>query len=284
MTPPSCADRGIRPGGAGFTLVEILVATAVLVLLAGLVVQITTRVLEVWSRSSGKLSANAEARVAMDLLTRDLEAAFFRNDGLQWLRVEAIAEGTGGPYDGETVALKFFTPALDRDGPGELCAVAYRLAFKQAYENGPEVYALYRSLARPDDTFNDLMGRRADGSDPQLSLDEATAPAFWNAASIEAEENFLASNVVGFRIRVYEESGLGPVNEDADGNLIDYSFGGTGGSTVSPRALEIVLTVVSDQALKLLENVDRIPETATAIIREHGETYIRRVALIGRSL
>ena len=72
-----------------FTLIEIMVATVIMVVLVGLVIQITSEVLKVWSRSSGKLAANAEARIALDLITQDLETAVFRNNGQQWLRVEA---------------------------------------------------------------------------------------------------------------------------------------------------------------------------------------------------
>ena len=50
---------------SAFTLIEIMVASVVMVVLTGLVIQITSEVLKVWSRSSGKLSANAEARIAM---------------------------------------------------------------------------------------------------------------------------------------------------------------------------------------------------------------------------
>ena len=58
-----------------FTLIEIMVATVIMVVLVGLVIQITSEVLKVWTRSSGKLAANAEARIAMDLITQDLETA-----------------------------------------------------------------------------------------------------------------------------------------------------------------------------------------------------------------
>ena len=51
---------------SAFTLIEIMVATVIMVVLTGLVIQITSEVLKVWSRSSGKLAANAEARIAMD--------------------------------------------------------------------------------------------------------------------------------------------------------------------------------------------------------------------------
>ena len=51
---------------SAFTLIEIMVASVIMVVMVGLVIQITSEVLKVWNRSSGKLSANAEARIALD--------------------------------------------------------------------------------------------------------------------------------------------------------------------------------------------------------------------------
>ena len=89
-----------------FTLIEIMVATVIMVVLVGLVIQITSEVLKVWSRSSGKLAANAEARIAMDMITQDLETAVFRNNGQQWLRVEAPLSSRVADYTGQTVWLE----------------------------------------------------------------------------------------------------------------------------------------------------------------------------------
>ena len=83
-----------------FTLIEIMVASVIMVVLVGLVIQITSEVLKVWTRSSGKLAANAEARIAMDMITQDLETAVFRNNGQQWLRVDAPV-ASGYRADGE---------------------------------------------------------------------------------------------------------------------------------------------------------------------------------------
>ena len=98
---------------AAFTLVEVMVATVIMVILMGMVITITGRVLDVWAKSSGKLSANAEARIAMELLTQDLESTVFRNNGQQWLRVDG-PESVDGNYSSQTVALKLFSPSLDR--------------------------------------------------------------------------------------------------------------------------------------------------------------------------
>ncbi|MEM7012306.1 MAG: prepilin-type N-terminal cleavage/methylation domain-containing protein, partial [Verrucomicrobiota bacterium] len=70
---------------SAFTLLEILIATFVMALLVGVVLQITTNVLGLWNSSTGRLSANYSAQVVLDLVAQDLESAIFRADGNEWL-------------------------------------------------------------------------------------------------------------------------------------------------------------------------------------------------------
>ena len=282
---------------SAFTLIEIMVATVVMVILVGLVIQITSEVLNVWNRSSGRLAANAQARIAMDLLTQDLETAVFRNNEQQWLRVESPTNvAADAPYASQTVSLKLFSPALDRDesSAGDISAIAYRLEFKESYDDGPDVYALYRAIARPDDTFDDLMGSASQGTDsPQLEL-TSDAPGntdFWGNSSIVAESNFLASNRVDFQVYIYEDNGLAdpkPYNANAVFKLNDnYPYGGTDGRSESLLYADIVLTVLSDEGIEILERGNFAGtgfENAPAVILEHGKTYTRRVNFPARSL
>jgi len=273
-----------------FTLIEIMVATVIMVVLVGLVIQITSEVLKVWSRSSGKLAANAEARIAMDMITQDLETAVFRNNGQQWLRVEAPL-ASGGDYTGQTVGLKLFSPALDRPtGPGDICAIGYRLSYKQSYTNGPNVYALYRRIVDPKTTFDNYMGSPVTTSSPQESLTSAT---LWDDGLITADENYLVSNIVGFKVLVYE---LDPVtdkavliNASATGQLdADYAYGGdandTGVSTNQLLYADIILTVVSDVGLEMLDNIDKLPEDPDDVVALHGDTFTRRVNFMAHPL
>ena len=293
-----------------FTLIEIMVATVIMVVLVGLVIQITSEVLKVWARSSGKLSANAEARIAMDLITQDLETAVFRNNGQQWLRVEGVpAEvkvAADAPYASKTVALKLFSPALDRDqnSAGDICAVAYRLEYQESYDQAGvtdpvKVYALYRAIERPDVTFNNLMGSRSQESSPQLILDD-TSDTFWATTSIVDPSNYLVSNIVDFKVLIYEDDPnvAVPVPMNADASFVlnaDYVYGGTGatltgaGGTSQLQLLyaDVVLTVVSDEGLELLS----LPSLAGTgytdeeqIVREHGEVFTRRVNFMAHPL
>ncbi len=281
---------------SAFTLIEIMVATVVMIVLTGLVIQITSEVLKVWNRSSGKLSANAEARIAMDLLTQDLETAVFRNNNLQWLRAE---DDTIGWVN--TVSLKLFSPALDRpSGPGDICGIAYLLENRDPVSGSPgagspddRLWILYRMVASPEDTFKNLMG-----VGNQDALPAKDTP-LWGSNSIVGTNsggnvgtNYLVSNVVGFEIDFYVEE------DDTPGDTLvlgDTIYGGDD-ATVGPQSLlgggftkslayaEIKLTVISDEGATLLQNLAQVPQDFDDVVREHGEVFTRRVNFLARPL
>jgi prepilin-type N-terminal cleavage/methylation domain-containing protein len=288
---------------SAFTLIEIMVATVIMVVLVGLVIQITSEVLKVWNRSSGKLSANAEARIALEMLTQDLETAVFRNNELQWLRAE---DGTSGAVN--TVSLKLFSPALDRpDGPGDICAIAYMLENRDPVSGSlvqgtpdDRLWILYRMVVSPQDTFKNLMGV---GNQETLPDKDQTT---WGSNSIVGQDvagnegaNYLVSNVVGFEIDFYVE------DDDTPGNTLvagDTIYGGTD-ATVGPQSTisnlkkplsyaDIRLTVISDEGAALLQNIANVPrdtgetdqEVFDRIIKQHGEVFTRRVNFLARPL
>ena len=156
---------------SAFTLIEIMVASVIMIVLTGLVIQITSEVLKVWNRSSGKLAANAEARIVMDLLTQDLETAVFRNNGQRWLEAETKDIASVAGYQPQTINLLLFSPALDRPLedknsnviPGDICAVQYELVYQNPVNGGTSkaednMFALHRRVIDPSTTFNRIMG------------------------------------------------------------------------------------------------------------------------------
>lgn len=93
---PASTSRGSRIpaplprrslGVGGFTLLELLVAMTITLALAGLMLAIVTNTLGQWHRTEGRASTAAQAKLALDLLERDLQAAMFRKDGVTWLAV-----------------------------------------------------------------------------------------------------------------------------------------------------------------------------------------------------
>ena len=293
-----------RQARSAFTLIEIMVATVVMLILVGLVVEITFNVLNAWNRASGKLAANAEARIAMDLLTQDLQTAVLRNNGQQWLRVEGPIDPNGN-FNNQTVSLKLFSPALDRpkldangnEIPGDICAIGYRLAYKESYsggnQSGPKTFALYRSIVDPRTTFDSLLGNPY-----QLELIGDS----WADSSIIDEANYLVSNIVEFKIFVYSDDnkysddGERLALNDREGDQADLKidkdskviFGGTGGNATDLLYAEIILTVVSDNGLELLRLLDE-GRSGTGysgpydVVREYGEQFNRRVYFPSKS-
>ena len=306
---------------SAFTLIEIMVATVVMIVLTGLVIQITSEVLKVWNRSSGKLSANAEARIAMDLLTQDLETAVFRNNGLQWLRSEKNSTSLGT----KTVALRLFAPALDRpEGPGDICAIAYQLENRDPVsgslsQGDPDnrLWILYRLVINPKDTFDHLIGGEAQRVLPDESAIEWKS-SDWAGESITGLQgsNYLVGNIVAFDIDFYvnDDNNIDTQTKvEATSNVLsDSTRFGCGlpnpnlrtGATVGPQAYswsaspnlqqmayrqpiayaEIKLTVISDEGARLLQNINKIPETEEEVILQHGEVFTRRVNFLARPL
>lgn len=296
---------GISRRRSAFTLIEIMVASVIMVILTGLVIQITSEVLKVWNRSSGKLSANAEVRIALDFLTQDLETAVLRNNGKQWLRVEAPID-PGGPYTDQTVALKLFSPALDRDQSvaGDICAVGYQLDYGPAYEGAEDnVYALYRKIVNPEVTFNSVMGSSS------VPLQDSLAGGQWESIVDQTERaNYLAGNILEFKVFLCIDDGTGAdifinardENNDNPVKLLDgnnYAFGSNPNNPdttvieITDQLLyaEVHLKVISDEGLQLLQRFDEVGafdkyKAASDIVTEHGQTFIRRVNFLALPL
>lgn len=279
-----------------FTLIEVMVATVIMVILVGLVIQITSQVLNVWTQSSGRLSAIAQARIAMDLLTQDLETAVFRNNGYEWLRSENDTISTLGNST-DTVALRLFSPALDRpEGPGDICAIAYQLKYanpvtgsEAAGSPDDRLFILYRLVVEPADTFNNLLGDSVQNTLPSRS---ATS---WGADSIVGNDgdNYLVSNIARFEIEFHVvDDGNTATSTLVPGDTI---YGGDD-ATVGPQSggadefkqplsyAEIRLTVLTDEGADLLQNATNTGQDVSEIILQHGQLFSRRVYFPARPL
>lgn len=310
-----------KRGRSAFTLIEIMVATVIMVVLVGLVIQITSEVLKVWNRSSGKLSANAEARIALDLLTQDLETAVFRNNKMRWLEAETkIFPSSIAGFEPQTINLILFSPALDRpkdktgaEIPGDICAVQYELVYQDPVTGDTSdklsnMFALHRRVIDPATTFADLMGAGNQENFDSWSESGLTpsAAANVNVDPYEAPdepENYLAGHIANFRVDFFV------INSAGDEVKVPspIKFGGqttgtppTSSATVGANAInadyryplayaEISLTVLSDEGTQLLQALqDGRGGTGYSdgkdVVREHGEVFTRRVNFLARPL
>jgi type II secretory pathway pseudopilin PulG len=85
--------RDHRP--RAFTLLELLVAATITLLIAGVMVSVTTGMLNLWRRSQAAHLQAAAARQVFDLLEQDLQSAIHRRDATRWLVVDIIDSPSG---------------------------------------------------------------------------------------------------------------------------------------------------------------------------------------------
>ena len=85
-----------NPNSGAFTLVEVLLASVLMVVLAAIVLYLSNNVLESWQGATNDYAQDLEADIVLDYLARDLSGAFFRDDGKTWLISDQGASQTRG--------------------------------------------------------------------------------------------------------------------------------------------------------------------------------------------
>jgi type II secretory pathway pseudopilin PulG len=272
-----------------FTLIEIMVAAAITIVMIGLVIQITGEVLKLWNRSMGKLSANAEARIAMELLTSDLEAAMLRNDGMLWLY--SVDDGnlpSIGDYSPKTITLAMFTTAQDRPQqdqngnsvPGNICTVQYQLVYQNPVtgedSEDSNAFALHRRLIDPVTTFADFLGAgNQENFDKWLELEYSVSSDVslsYTEYPVPSDPNYyLAGNIVDFQVEFFVIDADGVAQSVPPSTAVYY--GGKNGvdgdsiATVGPfqnvteklrypiEYADISMTIVSSEGMNILRNL-----------------------------
>lgn len=194
----------------GFTLLEVLTATAILVMLSVGVLKIYTQVLETWDRASKRISSETEISLALDTIEEDIETAFPHF----WIYNEVHSEGV----------IKNIRLCFVKQGPGDAWnALAYQVGYNKAKNR----YGLYRCSIAEKKEIKDKTKLGNLLSPEQLSLKQIMIPS-----------NLLAKNILNFSIKF--------LYKDIEGNrqwTSDAPFQGL------PICAEISLTTSKGQEL-----------------------------------
>ena len=217
--------QGLR---AGFTLLEVMVSTAIMVVIVLTVVTIAADTMRVYDRAVADLSTQSEARGVLDALENDFSTAVLRADGRCWMEV-VIPGGNGAPAGApnpvgnvhrvdQPIVMLFSTPAdrprwtADATGRrqlrGDVCAVAYRLGHRSPFdmpgEKIQQVYGVYRTVIDPENTFADAL--------PVINAGTAAAPTspwnYWNGAARNVHEYAPAVGASGLRSKTLLDGSL----------------------------------------------------------------------------
>lgn len=210
--------HGLR---AGFTLLEVMVSTAIMVVIVLTVVTIAADTMRVYDRAVADLSTQSEARGVLDAMENDFSTAVLRADGRCWMEI-VIPGGNGAPAGApapvgnvhrvdQPIVMLFSTPA---DRPrwsseaagrrqlrGDVCAVAYRLGHRSPFdmpgEKIQQVYGVYRTVIDPENTFNEALKVIMDGTNAS-----PTSPwNYWTGAARNVHEYAPLAGASGMRTK-----------------------------------------------------------------------------------
>jgi prepilin-type N-terminal cleavage/methylation domain-containing protein len=183
MSPASFA----RPLRRGFTLIELMVSTALMVVIVLVVVSIAADTFKAYDRAVADLSTQSEARAVLDALENDFQTAVIRPDGRCWMEVVLPGSSTtGGPASAPTTTgnlnpaehpiLMLFAAPQDRPRwnpsatsaatarvplKGDVCAIAYRIGQRSPFSTpgaqNQQVYGVYRTIIDSEMTFKEAL-------------------------------------------------------------------------------------------------------------------------------
>ena len=201
--------KKFHSGKAGFTLVELLVAMTITIILLGVLVYMTGVSTDTYRRTRSEVRAARQAQEALSAIANDFESMVMRRDGnaFEWLYAGEETSRLDGPEGREIVntsRLIFFTSATDRyngavgeagDAGGDVSAVGYRLVYRDQISDTDDeahaVFSLYRTLADPDETFNNILAA--------TNLEAAYTAQFSDDKDFEPS-NFLVENIYEFSV------------------------------------------------------------------------------------
>ncbi len=277
----------------GFTLLELLVAVAITLLLAGIMLAVTTGTLGLWRRTQDDFSSGTAAKLALDLLERDLQSAIHRADGRGnvWLAAEVINVPSALAGHGwlTTALMKPATNESQRlvpdPGGGQAPGIAearfglsgvWLRLFAATAESGSEL-ALPRALSYQ------LARRPVSGAVSPANLADVRYMLFRSFASNQAtfaagydvttgngsvltnpstSNDTLAVNVVDFGVWLYARNSAGELRRIYPADNGDFVHTATdaaapGDTERFPVVADVMLRVLTEEGARLLDAMER---------------------------
>ncbi len=192
--------KKIKKFKRAFTLVEIMAATAIMIVLIMFVTNIAVDMLRAYENTNAAISANYTARCVLDPLEEDIASAKIFEDGKRWFEVRYDESDIGNLEKASAPRIMFFGQPADRvrraisgsksnlasEIQGDFCAICYKLVQKTPFgnaANSPEnyVYAVYRAVLNAKDTSSAAVPYVVGANGKSSNADQQTPNSFWES-------------------------------------------------------------------------------------------------------
>jgi prepilin-type N-terminal cleavage/methylation domain-containing protein len=253
----------------GFTMIEILVAVAVLSMVVILLFGLVESATRLWRDNENRVDAFREARAALAVISSDLRST---TPGTNYFSLTNIGAAAAGANSNGLYFLARVAPTAQGGGnKSDLCAIGYfqRWAkqndgFGQTNAADPtkQGYQLFRSFYGSDLTYSNLLNN-------VIPLGGLQVPEAAGAPKAE----ILARNILALEVDCFATNAAYTNSAQA---YLPWVY-----STNSPipQMIEIRITAISDEtARKLSGDVSRWT-TNDALVAREARTFISRVTL-----
>ncbi|HVZ63215.1 MAG TPA: hypothetical protein VG936_01410 [Lacunisphaera sp.] len=267
-------------------------AASITVVLAALMLSVTTVALRTWQRTQDASAMAMQAKLALDLLERDLQAAIQRNDdsGNTWLAVDVINDPSAlakhgwltasqmKPITGESTRLVPVSP----DGAPRLIDARFGLsgvwlrlmtATTETTSDAGVPHAVAYQIARrpvsgpvsagnPAAVRYTLFRTCLSGAATFANGNDLAAAAYKALANPGTSADPLATDVVDFGVWLYVRDGSGALrrifpadNADLNYGAVDTNAGGVG--KPGPAVGDVMVRILTGEGVRLLEAMEK---------------------------
>lgn len=248
----SLSIRLLRKERRAFTLLELLVAMALLTILVVMLMSMVDNATKLWRSNENRVESYREARAALNLMVNDLKSIYAStNAALFQTNASAAFEAVGG--EGQI----FFISALpqsaqDTNSRSDLCEVGYFLKYgRSSLSSAREsTLSLYRYFRESNQTFSNLVNN---------------AGCFTHSTtSVE----LLARNIPHFKATYY--------SVDSNGSVQPWT---SSASNPVPSFVELQVAAFNNQTAKRLSSQADWADTNSQLYRENSRVFTARVPI-----
>jgi prepilin-type N-terminal cleavage/methylation domain-containing protein len=280
-----CRASRLEPRRArrrAFSLIELLVASSIMVVMVGLIVTLTASILGEWNRQTGSFSRQREAQFALDRLEQDLMGLMVTDSA----EAVYVGEPETVVFSGESfpvVKMRFCSQSSQSGIAPEnagTAAIAYAvLAENPLHPSSPAVPSLFRAVVRGNRVTEEFWGNLDTPANAGLTPFLDSQSAYPKASA------HLLTGVVGFNLRWYfsalPSSPGNPREHDIrTSGVLKIPQSGSGEWLGKPQAVDIEISLLDQEGQDILANRQEFSAlTLEEILLQHSQTFTRRIPL-----